>query len=31
MGDFDDVFIRDLREQSWSLYSVGMFTILLRL
>ncbi len=31
MGDFDNTFIKDLKEQSWSLYGVGMLIILLRL
>ncbi|KAB5528063.1 hypothetical protein GE09DRAFT_1228959 [Coniochaeta sp. 2T2.1] len=31
MGDFDEHFITQLRQQSWSLYSVGMFIILLRI
>jgi hypothetical protein len=31
MGDFDESFIKALKEQSWSLYGVGMFVILLRL
>lgn len=31
MGDFNDSFIKALREQSYSLYSVGLFIILLRL
>ncbi|KAH8904067.1 hypothetical protein BR93DRAFT_900910, partial [Coniochaeta sp. PMI_546] len=30
MGDFDDAFINSLKQQSWSLYGVGMFIILLR-
>ncbi|KAG9232690.1 hypothetical protein BJ875DRAFT_71802 [Amylocarpus encephaloides] len=31
MGDFDAAFVRTLEIQSWSLYSVGMFLILLRI
>jgi hypothetical protein len=31
MGDFDISFIKALKEQSWSLYAVGMFVIVLRL
>jgi hypothetical protein len=31
MGDFDPDFIQTLATQSWSLYGVGMFLILLRL
>jgi hypothetical protein len=31
MGDFDPDFIHTLATQSWSLYSVGMFLILLRM
>ncbi|OIW25742.1 hypothetical protein CONLIGDRAFT_557599, partial [Coniochaeta ligniaria NRRL 30616] len=30
MGDFDAIFIKKLKDQSWSLYGVGMFIILLR-
>jgi hypothetical protein len=31
MGDFDPVFIQTLKQQSWALYAVGMFLILLRM
>jgi hypothetical protein len=31
MGDFDPSFIKALKQQSWSLYAVGMFIIVLRL
>jgi hypothetical protein len=31
MGDFDPEFIQTLKTQSWSLYSVGMLFILMRL
>ncbi|KAM0815579.1 putative UbiD family decarboxylase [Seiridium cardinale] len=31
MGDFDQVFIDELKTQSWALYSVGIFLIALRL
>jgi hypothetical protein len=31
MGDFDADFIHTLAQQSWSLYGVGMFLILLRM
>jgi len=31
MGGFEDEFIKSLKEQSWSLYAIGMFIIVLRL
>lgn len=31
MGDFDESFIHTLAQQSWALYGVGMFLILLRM
>jgi hypothetical protein len=31
MGDFDPAFIQTLAQQSWALYAVGMFLILLRM
>jgi hypothetical protein len=31
MGDFDQTFIDELRTQSWALYSVGIFLIVLRM
>ena len=31
MGDFDPAFVHALAVQSWSLYGVGMFLILLRM
>ncbi|KAH8670281.1 hypothetical protein BGZ60DRAFT_527754 [Tricladium varicosporioides] len=31
MGDFDPTFVRSLAAESWSLYSVGMFLIILRI
>jgi len=31
MGDFDPAFIHTLAVQSWSMYGVGMFLILLRM
>lgn len=31
MGDFDPTFVHTLAQQSWALYGVGMFLILLRM
>ena len=31
MADSDETFVRHLRDQSWSLYGVGIFIILLRM
>jgi hypothetical protein len=31
MSDFNDTFVEALRQQSWALYSIGIFIILLRL
>jgi len=31
MSDSDEAFVTHLRDQSWSLYGVGIFIILLRL
>lgn len=31
MGDFDPSFVHALARQSWSLYGIGMFLILLRM
>jgi hypothetical protein len=31
MGDFDPAFVHTLAVQSWSMYGVGMFLIILRM